>query len=153
MENNVQELIEMLSNMINEAWGLPLGSERCVIDREKAMELIDEIRGKLPTEIEEARRLVAARDEFIANAKRKADSMQKVAEDRARQLVEEQEVVRAANERARSIISTAEAKAAELRNVTNQYADDTLQRTEEAISAALSEIKNSRTRFNSVTKR
>lgn len=151
MENSVQELIDMLYSMITEAWGLPLGAERCVIERDKALDLLDEIKAKLPGELTEAKRLVSARAEFIANAKREAESMKKVAEDRARQLVEEQEVVRAANERAKTIVSTAEQRAAELRNVANQYADDTLQRTEEAISAALGEVRNSRSRFRSVS--
>ena len=30
MENSVQELLDMLYTMITEAWGLPLGAEKCV---------------------------------------------------------------------------------------------------------------------------
>ena len=150
MENSVQELIDMLYNMISEAWGLPLGAERCVIERDKALDLLDEIKAQLPSELNEARRLVAARTEFIGNAKREAESMRKVAEERARQLVEEQEVTRAANERAKTIISGAENKSNELRQVANRYADDTLMRTEEAINEALNEVRQARARFRNV---
>lgn len=150
MDNSVQELIDMLYNMISEAWGLPLGAERCVIERDKALDLLDEIKAQLPSELAEARRLVAARTEFIGNAKREAESMRKVAEERARQLVEEQEVVRAAKERANSIVSGAENKSNELRQVANRYADDTLLRTEEAINEALNEVRQARSRFRNV---
>ncbi|MBQ6757446.1 MAG: hypothetical protein IJ788_03435 [Oscillospiraceae bacterium] len=154
MEENttgVQELIDMLYNMIQDAWGLPLGAERCVIERDKALDLLEEIKAKLPTELSEARRLVSARSEFIGNAKREAESMKKVAEERARHMVEEQEIVRAANERAKQVTDAADSRAAELRNVANQYADDTLQRTEEAINEALNEVRQARARFRSVS--
>lgn len=153
MEENttgVQELLDMLYNMIQDAWGLPLGAERCVIERDKALDLLDEIRSKMPNELSEARRLVSARSEFINNAKREAESMKKVAEERARRMVEDTEIVRAANERAQQVTSAADSRAAELRSVANQYADDTLQRTEEAISEALNEVRQARARFRSV---
>lgn len=150
MDNGVQELIDILYNMIQDAWGLPLGNERCVIERDKVLDILDEIKAKLPAEINDAKKLVAARSEYVANAKREAESMRKVAEERARQLVDETEIVRAAKEKANGIVTTAETRAAELRNVANQYADDTLMRTEEAINDALSEVKQARSRFRSV---
>lgn len=151
MGNSVQELIEMLYTMIREAWSLPLGAEKCVIERGKALDLLDEIKGQLPTELAESQRLVAARTEFIASAKREAENIRKSAEEHARQLVDEQEVVRAAKARANSLISAAEAKSAELRRVANEYADDALRRTEEAISDAYKEVHTSRANFRSAS--
>ena len=151
MGNSVQELLEMLYTMISEAWGLPLGAEKCVIERDKVLDLLDEIKAQFPTELAEAKRLVAARAEFIANAKREAETIRKTAEDRARQLIDEQEIVRAAKAKSNSLLSNAEAKSAELRRVANEYADDALRRTEEAISEALNEVHQSRTRFRSAS--
>ncbi len=151
MGNDVQELIDMLYNMITDAWGLPLGAEKCVIERDKVLDLLDEIKAQLPTELAEAKRLVAARTEFINNAKREADSIRKVAEDRARQMVDQQEVVHNAKVKANGIVTTAENRAAELRRVANDYADDALRRTEEAIAEALNEVRDSRARFRSVS--
>ena len=151
MGNGVQELLEMLYSMISEAWGLPLGAEKCVIERDKALDLLDEIKAQFPTELAEAKRLVAARNEFISNAKREAESIRKVAEEHARQLVDEQEIVRLAKQKSSSMIAAAESKSAELRKVANDYADDALKRTEEAIASALSEVRQSRSRFRSVS--
>lgn len=151
MGNSVQELIDMLYSMITDAWGLPLGAEKCVIERDKALDLLDEIKAQLPTELSEAKRLVAARNEFIANAKREAESIRKVAEEHAKQLVDEQEIVRSAKIKSNNMIAAAEEKSGELRRVANEYADDALKRTEEAIAEALSEVRQSRSRFRSVS--
>jgi len=147
MGNSVQELLEMLYETIREARGFPLVAEKCVIERDKALDLLDEIRAKFPTELAEAKRLVDARAEFIANAKREAETIRKAAEERAKQLVNEQEITRAAKEKSSSMISAAEKTSAELRRVANEYVDDAMKRTEDALAQALGEIKNSRSSF------
>jgi ribosomal protein L17 len=64
-------------------------------------------------------------------------------------MVEEQEIVHIAKTRSNELISTAESKSRELRRVANEYVDDALRRTEEAVSAALDEVRQSRVRFRS----
>jgi len=151
MGNSVQDLLEMLYTMISEAWGLPLGADKCVIERDKVLDLLDEIKAQFPTEVAEAKRLMAARTEFISNAKREAESIRKVAEQRARQMVDEQEIVKVAKRRSTELVEAAEAKSSELRKVANDYANDALRRTEEAIAEALNEVRQSRTRFRSAS--
>ena len=143
----ILELIEMLYNMISEAWGVPLGNDKCLVDRDKALDLIEEIKARLPAEMAEAKRLVSARDECIGNAKREAESVRKMAEERSRQLVEEQEVVRLAKAKADSILADTEAKARELRRVANEYVDESLKGAEASVAAALEEVRSSRARF------
>lgn len=150
MGNSVQELLEMLYTMVSEAWGLPLGAEKCVIERDKVLDIIDEIKAQFPQELAEAKRLVSARDEFISSAKREAETMRKSAEERAKYMINEQEIVKSAKIKSNEIINSAESRAAELKRVANEYAEDTLRRTEEAISEALNEVKQSRARFRSV---
>ncbi len=147
MENDVLELVEMLYTMVTEAWGVPLGNEKCIVERDKVLNLLDEIKAQLPAEVAEARRLVNARNEFIGNAKREADAIRKAAEDRAREIVEEQEIVVAAKTRSNEVLSQAESRTRELYRVANEYVDDALRRTEEAINSALSEVRQSRSNF------
>ena len=67
MENgDVIELLDTLYSMISEAWGVPLGNDKCIIEREKALDIITEIKATMPASLSEAKRLVAARDEFCA---------------------------------------------------------------------------------------
>ena len=143
MENHdVIELLDVLYGMVTEAWSVPLGNDKCIIEREKAVEIINDIKASLPTSIAEAKRLVSARDEFIGNAKREAEAMRKSAEEKARTMVEEQEVVRVARAKSAEMIASAEAKSKELRMVASKYVEDIIRQTEESVSAALSNIQN-----------
>ncbi|MBP8641124.1 MAG: hypothetical protein KBI01_09575 [Oscillospiraceae bacterium] len=150
MENEVTELLEVLYNTIADAWSVPLGKDKCMVNRESVLNLLDEIKAQLPIELAEAKRLISARDEFVGNAKREAEAIRKAAEDQARRLVEEQEITRIAKAHANEIITNSEAKSRELVRAANEYVDDALRRTEEAVAAALSEVKQSRSRFRNL---
>ena len=108
--NDVIELLDILYGMVTEAWGVPLGNDKCIIERDKAIEIINDIKANLPSALAEAKRLVAARDEFIGNAKREAEAMRKSAEEKARIMVEEQEIVKTAKEKSAEMITAAENK-------------------------------------------
>ena len=145
----ILELIEMLYTMISDAWGVPLGNDKCLVDREKALDLIEEIKAQLPAEMAEAKRLVSARDEFIRNAKKEAESVRKMAEERARKLVEEQEILRTAKAQAEELIAAADNRARELRRAANEYVDESMRSAEETVADALDTIRQSRARFRS----
>lgn len=145
--DGILELVEMLYNMISEAWGVPLGNDKCLVDREKALDLIEEIKAQLPAEIAEAKRLVSRRDEFITNAKKEGESIRKMAEERARKMVEEQEIVRMAQTRAGEMIATAETKSRELRRSASEYVDEALRGAEETVAQSLDVMRQVRSRF------
>jgi chlorite dismutase len=145
----ILELVEMLYNMISEAWGVPLGNDKCLVDRDKALDLIEEIKNQLPAEIAEARRLVSRRDEFIQNAKREGESIRKMAEERARKLVDEQEIVRLARAKADEMVATAESKSREIQRAMNEYVDETLRGAEESVAQSLDIVRQSRARYRS----
>lgn len=149
MENNddIIELLDILYGMVTEAWGVPLGNDKCIIEREKAIEIINDIKASLPSSIAESKRLVAARDEFIGNAKREAEALRKSAEEKARVLIEDQEIVRIAKARSQEMIAAAEAKSNELRRVASEYVDQIMRQTEESVGSALATIQNARGAF------
>jgi len=162
MENDVLEMLEMLYAMISEAWGVPLGNDKCIIEREKALGVLDEIKNRMPVELAEAKRLVTAKEEFIGNAKREAESIRKLAEERSRHMVEEQEIMRVARAQSAQIMAEAEAasnemlenaqrRSAELRRVAWEYVDSSLRETEEAISTALTAVSGVRGKFAAVS--
>ena len=64
--NDVIELLDILYGMVTEAWGVPLGNDKCIIEREKAIDIISEIKANLPSSIAEAQRLVSARTSLSA---------------------------------------------------------------------------------------
>lgn len=143
-------LLDMLYAMVTEAWGVPLGNDKCIIEREKAVEIINEIKSSLPSSLAEAKRLVAARDEFIGNAKREAEAVRKNAEEQARTMVEEQEIMRTARTRSAEMIASAEAKSSELRRVAGDYVEDIMRQSEESLASALATVQSVCRNFRSV---
>ena len=150
MDNEVMELIDQLYTMVSEAWGVPLGNEKCIVERDQVLEILDEIKTAMPAELSEAKRLVSARDEFINNAKREAEALRKSAEEQARAMIEEQEVIRTARAKSAEMISAAEAKSSQLRRVASEYVDNIMRQTEESMNAALATIQNAHNSFRSL---
>ena len=147
---DVLELLDMLYAMVTDAWGVPLGNDKCIIEREKAVELINDIKASLPSSVAEAQRLVEERDEFIGNAKREAEALRKNAEEQARMMVEEQEIVRVAKAKSSEMLSSAETKSKELRRVASQYVDDIIRQTVENLNSALNTVQMAQSSFRSL---
>ena len=149
-EKDVQRLLDMLYSMIDEAKSAAFSSDKCVISRDEALDLLDDIRAKLPLEIKKAQELVRAREEYVSSAKKEVEKMLRQAELDAKVIVSESETLQA-RRKSSEIIRRAEERSKELYHVANTYTEDALRRTEEAIQAALDEVKESRVRFRATS--
>ena len=147
MASGVNELLDMLFEMIDEAKSVPLAASKCMVERAEALDLIDESRSNFPIELAEAQKLLAARNDYLASAKREGDLMIQQAGERAKQLLAENELLAQAKRESEELRRKAEEQSRELRLAANRYCDDALRRTEEAVAEAYDEIKKSRTRF------
>ena len=150
MASGIEEILTTLYEMVQDAWSLPLGADKCVLERDKVLDLLDEISNQLPGELKQAKTIVESRNEVITNAKREAENILKQAEQRARQMISHEEVYLQAQKEADDLMKNAQAKIKELRQVTNDYVDDAMKRTEDAISQSLSEIRESRSKFRTL---
>ena len=150
MANGVEEIITTLYEMVQDAWSLPLVAEKCVVERDKVLDLLDEISNQLPGELKQAKTIVESRNEVITNAKREAENILKQAEQRAKQMVSREEVYRQAEQEANDMIRAAQQKIKELRQVTNDYVDDAMKRTEDSIAQSLSDLRESRAKFRAL---
>lgn len=149
MATSVGELVDMLFTMIDDAKNAPFSGDRCVIERDRALDLLDEIKGQLPVELAEARKIVNARNDYLAGAKREADDIRRRAEAEAKRMVESEEVMGVAQRKAAEMMRQAEERTKQLKHTTNEYCEDLLRRTEEALSEALTEARRTRTNFRS----
>ena len=135
-EKDVQRLLDMLYGMIDEAKSAAFSSDKCIINRDEALDLLDEIRAKLPLELKKARELIAARSEYVAGAKKEVEKMLRQAELDAKVIVSESETIQMARQKSSEILRRAEERTRELYHVANTYTEDALRRTEEAIQMA-----------------
>lgn len=147
MASGVEELLDMLFEMVDEAKNMPLSSDKCVLERDRALDLIDDIRAQFPVELGEAKKLVASRNDYIAAAKREAEVIRKQAEAEAQRMLAEESVLNQAKQRSAELMRQAEERSRELKRSANEYCEDALRRTEEAVAEAYDEIKKSRARF------
>lgn len=151
MENTVQDIISGLYDLIRDAWSLPLGADKCVVERDRVLNMLDEISNQLPSELTQAKTILESRNEIISNAKHEAENIVRQAEDRAKVLVSENEVYKQAQVEARDMISATKEKLQELREGTYRYVDDAMHGTEDVIAKALEDVRNSRSKFASLT--
>lgn len=147
MATGIEELVEMLFTMIDEAKNAPLSGEKCVIERDKALDILDDIKAQFPVELAEARKIVSARNEYVAAAKREAEDIRRRAEIEAKQMVDTEQVMNLARQQANEVMRQAETKSRELRRSANEYCEDLLRRAEEAMSEAYAEARRTRTAF------
>ena len=151
MANDTNRLIDMLYERIEDAKSPALKPNMSMVDRDEMLDLLDELRAQLPVEIKRAQELLAAREKFVDEAKRDVERMMRQADLEAKSKISDSEVLYAAKEKARQIVAQAEERARKLYQVANEYAEDALGRTEEAVQAALDEVKQSRVRFRTVS--
>ena len=142
-EHGIEELIGTLYEMVQVEDLFALNSALIAAERHGACVL-------LPGELKQAKTIVDSRSELITNAKREAENIMKSAQAQARQLVSQEAIYLEAKNQANDMVRAAQDKIKELKKVTNDYVDDSLRRTEEAVAEALSEIRNSRSKFRAL---
>ena len=149
MATGVDEMLDMLFEMVDEAKNAPLSSEKCIIERDKALDLIEDIKAQFPVELAEAKKILNARNEYVAAAKREADEIRKRAEIEANQMVSEAPIMNKARQKANELMAQAEQDAKKVRRSANEYCLDILRRTEEALADAHDEMHQTHARFRS----
>jgi len=149
--SDVLHLIDMLYELVDEAKNAPLSSDKCVVSRNEVLDMLGELRAQLPVELKKAQDLIRARDEFVAAAKREAERIRQEAVLEAKTIVSESRITQEARERGHEIVRRAEERSKTMMQVANEYAEDALARTEEAIRMPLSEVQESHARFRAAS--
>ena len=121
MVAELEELVNSLYETIQDAKSVPLSAEKCVIERERVLDILDDIRVKMPSDIKMAKDIVDKRNDIIAAGKKEAADLRAKAEEYVRKTVSESAVVAQANAQANEIVADAENQAAQLRLSVQQY--------------------------------
>ena len=148
----IDEVLDLMDDMLDNAAIVPFSSKKCMIEIEKMREYIDQIRFNMPNEIDNAKKMVGDRTLIISDAKVEAEAIIKKAEERAKVLVSENEIVKLAKDRARDIILNAEGKDKDIRIAMNERMDEMLNQTETILTKNINDIKQMRTAIRSTSK-
>ena len=113
----------------------------------------DEIRENLPGELRQAQQIVNDRAQIVDMANAQAQAIVKKAEERARILVSDAEIVKAAQQRAGEITSAAQSEARTLRQTVTDYCDNMLRNTEETMAENAAQVKKVRANLRQTAKK
>ena len=136
-------LLETLEDIMEKSRNVPF-SNKCIVDKEEILEIIKEIRLKLPDEIKQAKWVKEERQRILVEAQNEANDIIKEAENRIISMIDEHEITRKAYEKKVEIIETANEMSREIKSGTEEYADGVLAGIEAALEDALKVIKNNR---------
>ena len=140
-------ILETLEDIVERSANIPF-TGRCMLDKEEILEIIKEMRLKLPDDIKQAKWVKEERQRILLEAQKEANNIIKDAEEKISSLVDEHEITKKAHEQANEIIANAKKDARDIRRGSREYADEMLARTEDALQRAASETAELLRRFS-----
>ena len=141
---NVEELRDVMEETLEAGTAVPFAAGKRVVDVDRMRDIIDEVRNNLPDEVRESKKIVNDREQILKNAHVEAESVIQQAEERARALVSEQEIVKRSQQRVVEILTAAQTQNKEIRRQTSLYCEEVLKRSEEVLVKSVNDIKSAR---------
>ena len=136
-------LLENIEDILEKSKGVPF-SNKVLVDKEEILEIISELRLKLPEELKQAKWIKEERQRILVEAQKVADDIVKEAENRIISMIDEHEITKKAYEKKAEIIETANEMSREISKGTKDYADNLLNGIEVSLQEALKIIQNNR---------
>ena len=150
-ERNIEDIIGALYDLVQDARSMPLAADKCIVERDRVLDMLDEIIAQMPGELKQSRTIVESRNELISQARREAERIVRQAQEQAKQMITKEAIYAEAKRRSEEMVGQTQAKIAQLRKAANEYMDESLRRTEETIAQALEEVKDTRMKFRTIT--
>ena len=136
-------LLETIEDIFENSKELPF-THKAVVDKEEVLDIVKEIRLKLPEELKQAKVIKEEHDRIISKANEEAEEIVQEAENRIISMIDEHEITRKAYEQKNKIIENANDMAREISNGTRAYADNILAGVQVTLEDALKVIENNR---------
>ena len=119
----VLTLLETLQEMLDRSSNIPL-TKKSLVDKEAIIDVVNEIKLKLPDELKQAKWVKEERQKILVDAQKEANQLIKEAENRIIAMIDEHEITKKAYEQKAEIIDSANAFSKDLINGTKKYADE-----------------------------
>ena len=139
--SDIYHLIDRLERLLNESWRMPL-STYLVINEDDFLDVIDQMRTAIPKEIKDGERVQRERDRLVAQSEEEAERIVQLAREDASKLVEEHQLILAAEQRARTITERAQREAEILKSGADEYARQVLVSLDEQLDDLDAQIAN-----------
>lgn len=127
-------LLETLEDILERSKNLPF-SDKVLVDRNEMLDLIKEIRLKLPDELKQAKWIKEERERIMSEAHKDADDIVKEAEKRIISMIDEHEITKKAYEKKDEIVAEANEKYRIMDRETKAYADGILENVQNQVKS------------------
>lgn len=138
---DILHLIDRLEEILNDSRAIPF-THNVVVDEDKVLDLIDQMRVAIPEEVKKSQQLLAQRDRLLAQAQEEANRTLALAREKSEQLVERDAIVQAAQAKAEQIVVQAKADIETTRHDADEYAMDTLTKLEMELDRVVTQVRN-----------
>ena len=138
---DILQLIDRLEELFNSAKAVPF-THNVIVDEDRMLELIDQMRIAIPEEVKKAQQVMAQRDRVMAQAQEEANRTLQLSRDKAEQIVQKDMIVQEAQRRADQIVNQARNEAEATRVDADNYVVDTLMQLQEQISKLSGQVGN-----------
>jgi len=138
---DILQLIDRLEELFNDAKAVPF-THNVVVDEDKMLELIDQMRIAIPEEVKKAQQIVAQRDRVMAQAQEESNRTLQLARDKADQLAQKDIITQEAQRRAEQILAQARAEAEGIRAEADNYVLDILMQLQDQIAKMSNQVNN-----------
>lgn len=138
---DIQHLVDRLEELLNSGQHIPF-TAYTIIDEQRALEIIDQMRISIPEEIEKAKRVIRERDRIMAQANEEAARIRDLAREKSETLIQRDHITQAAQARAGSIIDQSRQEADTIRQEADNYVIDVLTDLEDALNRTLGVVRN-----------
>ena len=125
-------LLEALEDILERSKTVPF-TDKGIVSKNEILDIIKEIRLKLPDELKQAKWIKEERERIITEAQKDADDIVKEAENRIISMIDEHEITKKAYEKKTEIIATANDIYREYSANANDYADGVLKDVEDTM--------------------
>ena len=142
-------MLRELREIIDAARTMPM-SASVLVNREEALELLDEALAAMPEELRHARWLIKERDEYLSQARRDAEDIVEAGRVQAERMVERTEVAREARRIAQQVVAHAEADSRRLRHEAEDYIDQKLASFEVVLERTMATVVKGREQLQAV---
>ena len=140
-KTTIDSLLNSLVALVGDARGSLFGQDKCMVDKEQLLYLVDALQAQIPQEISQSKAVVENCNELRTNAKRdaaqtrkQADKVLQDAQERAAKLIEESQIVAFAKARAQEILDEAEQQRKDLIAGAVDYADRIMAEAEKSVT-------------------
>ena len=138
---DILHLVDRLEELFNESKPIWF-THSVIVDEDRMLDLIDQMRITIPEEIKKAQQLLAQRDRVLAQAQEEANRTIALAREKSEKLVEKDPTTLAAQAKAEQIVAQARQESDQTRRDADEYVIQTLIALQTELEKSMNQVKN-----------